>query len=126
MQITYGDGGQLLYFQADLGNDGLKNNPGFVKLMHKLAPGVTYLKAASYLCYEDYFSTIRNAILDDSAGVVEDDSGIPFKDFEAAKWQVIPYGDYTGPSIFQGADAAGPGRRSTGDAARAVAVRERV
>jgi hypothetical protein len=97
VQITYADGRQVLYFQADLGNDGLKGNPGFVKLMHKLAPGITYLKAASYLCYEDYFSIIRNGILDDSVGVVEDDSGIPFKDFDPAKWDVIPYGDYTGP-----------------------------
>jgi hypothetical protein len=97
VQITYGDGRQLLYFQADLGNDGLKKNPGFIKLMHRLAPGVTYLKAASYLCYEDYFSSIRDAILDNSLGVVEDDSGIPFKDFDPAKWTVLPYGDYTGP-----------------------------
>ncbi|HEX4140663.1 MAG TPA: hypothetical protein VHY09_09970, partial [Candidatus Methylacidiphilales bacterium] len=51
VQITYGDGRQLLYFQADLSDDGLKHNPGFVRLMHKLAPGITYLKAASYLCY---------------------------------------------------------------------------
>ena len=97
VQITYGDGRTLLYFQADLGNDGLKDNPGFVRLMHRLAPGITYLKAASYLLYEDYFSTIRAAILDDSVGVVEDDSGIPFKDFNPAQWEVIPYGDYTGP-----------------------------
>jgi hypothetical protein len=97
VQITYGDGRTLLYFQADLGNDGLKDNPGFVRLMHRLAPGVTYLKAASYLLYEDYFSTIRDAILETSAGVVEDDSGIPLKDFKSAQWEVIPYGDYTGP-----------------------------
>jgi hypothetical protein len=97
VQLTYGDGRTLLYFQADLGNDGLKENPGFVRLMGKLTPGVTYLKAASYLCHEDYFSTIREAILADSLGVVEDDSGIPFKDFDPAKWQVVPYGDYTGP-----------------------------
>ena len=97
VQITYDDGRTLLYFQADLGNDGLKDNPGFVRLMHRLAPGITYLKAASYLLYDDYFSTIRNAILDDSLGVVEDDSGIPFKDFPPAQWDVIPYGDYTGP-----------------------------
>jgi hypothetical protein len=97
VQITYDDGRTLLYFQADLGNDGLRDNPGFVRLMHRLAPGVTYLKAASYLLYEDYFSTIRNAILDDSLGVVEDDSGIPLKYFKPTQWQVIPYGDYTGP-----------------------------
>ncbi len=97
VQITYADGRQVLYFQADLGGDGLQKNPGFVKLMHKLAPGITYLKAASYLCYEDYFSTIRDAILQNSVAIVEDDSGIPFKDFDPAKWTVIPYGDYTGP-----------------------------
>jgi hypothetical protein len=97
VQITYGDGRNVLYFQADLGNDGQKNNPGFVRLMQRLAPGVTYLKAASYLLYEDYFSTIRDAILSDSVGVVEDDSGIPFKDFDPAKWEVVPYGAYTGP-----------------------------
>jgi len=97
VQITYGGGRILLYFQADLGNDGLKSNPGFVHLMERLAPGVTYLKAASYLLYEDYFSTIRNAILDDSAGVVEDDSGIPFHFFKQSQWDVIPYGNYTGP-----------------------------
>jgi hypothetical protein len=97
VQITYDDGRTLLYFKADLGNDGLKDNPGFVRLMHRLDPGITYLKAASYLLYEDYFSTIRNAILDNSVAVVEDDSGIPLHDFNPAHWEVMPYGDYTGP-----------------------------
>jgi hypothetical protein len=97
VQITYADGRQVLYFSADISDGGLKHNPGFVKLMHKLAPGITYLKAASYLCYYEDFSTIRNAILENSLGVVEDDSGVPFKYFDPAKWTVIPYGDYTGP-----------------------------
>jgi hypothetical protein len=102
VQISYFQGDRsdmriLCYFQTDLGNDGLKSNPGFVHMMKRLAPGVTYLKAASYLLYEDYFSTIRNGILDNSLGVVEDDSGIPFRYFDPKKWNVIPYGDYTGP-----------------------------
>ncbi len=102
VQIAYDQGDKdniryVLYFQADLGNDGLKSNPGYVRLMHRLGPGVTYLKAASYLLYEDYFSTIRNGILDDSVGVVEDDSGIPLRDFNPKQWEVVPYGNYTGP-----------------------------
>ena len=102
VQITYDKGDRdnprvLLYFQADLGNDGLRENPGYVHLMHRLGPGVTYLKAASYLLYEDYFSTIRNAILDDSLAVVEDDSGIPLRYFKSTEWDVKPYGNYTGP-----------------------------
>jgi hypothetical protein len=97
VQITYDGGRTVLYFQTDLGNDGLRENPGYVKLMQRLAPGVTYLKAASYLLYEDYFTTIRDAILDDSRGVVEDDSGIPFRYFNPKEWDVTPYGNYTGP-----------------------------
>ena len=97
VQITYDGGRTVLYFQTNLSNDGQHENPGFTHLMHRLAPGVTYLKAASYLLYEDYFSTIRNAILDDSRGVVEDDSGIPFKYFPSKEWEVTPYGNYTGP-----------------------------
>jgi hypothetical protein len=102
VQLTYfkGDRGNLrvlLYFQTDLGNDGLKGNPGYVRLMQRLGPGITYLKAASYLLYENYFSTIRDGILDNSIGVVEDDSGIPFHDFNPAQWDVVPYGNYTGP-----------------------------
>jgi hypothetical protein len=105
VQITYGGGRTMLYFQANISDDGLSSNPGFVKLMEKLAPGITYLKAASYLCYEDYFSKIRNAILANSIAVVEDDSGIPFKDFDPKQWDVIPYGDYTGPiALFHDKD----------------------
>jgi len=97
VQITYGGGRVLLYFQADLGNEGLQSNPGFVRLMERCGPGVTYLKAASYLLHEDYFSTIRNGIFDNSVGVVEDDSGIPYRYFTAKGWEVTPYGNYTGP-----------------------------
>jgi hypothetical protein len=102
VQLTYFKGNRdnlrvLLYFQTDLGNDGLKNNPGYVRLMQRLGPGITYLKAASYLLHENYFSTIRDGILDNSLGVVEDDSGIPFRYFKPAQWDVVPYGNYTGP-----------------------------
>jgi hypothetical protein len=102
VQITYfrgdrSDARVLLYFNVDLDNDGMHSNPGFVRLMERVGPGITYLKAASYLLYEDYFSTIRNAILDNSVGVVEDDSGIPLHDFKPSLWDVRAYGNYTGP-----------------------------
>jgi hypothetical protein len=102
VQIGYDDGDRddlryALYFKTDLGNDGVHDNPGYVNLMHRLGAGVTYLKAASYLLYDDYFSRIRDAILANSIAVVEDDSGVPYRYFEPAKWEVTPYGNYTGP-----------------------------
>ena len=107
VQITYFKDDQsdmrvLFYFQADLGNDGLHSNPGYTQLMHRLAPGITYLKAASYLLYDDYFSAMRDAILAESVGVVEDDSGIPLHFFKPGEWDVSAYGNYTGPiEIFK-------------------------
>jgi hypothetical protein len=97
----------LVYFSVNLADDGLKEHPGFVNLMKKLAPGITYLKAASYLLHDSYFSIIRDAILDDSIGVVEDDSGIPYQYFKPAIWTVKPYGNYTGPiGLFSTHDQA--------------------
>jgi hypothetical protein len=58
---------------------------------------VTYLKAASYLMYNSYFSTIRNLILSQSTSLLQDDSGIPVKYFEQQKWNFKFYGNYTKP-----------------------------
>jgi hypothetical protein len=96
VEITF-SGRTLLYFQTNLADDGLHENPGFIRLMERIGPGNTYLKAASYLLYDDYFSTMRDAILANSVGVVEDDSGIPLHDFKPSIWDVTPYGNYTGP-----------------------------
>ena len=107
VQISFFQGNRsssrtLLYFQANLAADGLKANPGFVHLLHRLGPGVTYLKAASYLLHEDEFSTVREVLLRESFGVVEDDSGIPLRDFPSATWDVEGFGKYTGPlEIFK-------------------------
>ena len=103
MQIAYykDDRSHLryaLYFRTDLGNDGVKEHPGYVNLMHRLGAGVTYLKAASYLLYEDYFSRIREAILrQQRRSWWRTIPGMPFKAFNPAQWNVIPYGNYTGP-----------------------------
>ncbi|MCQ2606020.1 MAG: hypothetical protein MJ204_05710 [Bacteroidales bacterium] len=62
---------------------------------------LTFLKAASYLLHENYFSKIRNIILDNSSFVIEDDSGIPYRHFKD-NWNVTLYGTYIKPlSIFK-------------------------
>ena len=59
----------------------------------------TYLKGASYLMHKDYFSIIRQVILEHSKAIIQDDSGIAFRYFTEgkAKWQYHFYGDYTKP-----------------------------
>jgi hypothetical protein len=43
------------------------------------------------------FSLIRNLVLQNSAAVLQDDSGIPYRWFGADSWKVQLYGDYDHP-----------------------------
>lgn len=93
---------QTLYYFSGNMHDG-----GFPKNLKEYAAAtlpnyqvVTYLKAASYLMHETYFSKIRNIVLDYSFAVLEDDSGIPYRFFKD-NWDVSLYGKYLHPiSIF--------------------------
>ncbi len=86
----------LYYFSANLHNDYLKKSP-FKPYMAKFENVTTFVKSASYLMHKDYFSTIRDTILDKSALVVQDDSGIPYHFFKADKWDLQLYGVYSSP-----------------------------
>jgi hypothetical protein len=87
----------LYFFTADVSDDGVKKNPGVLRFAEQFAPANSFLKAASYLMHEGHFSTIRSSILNDSALVLEDDSGIPVRYFTADRWTLRFFGTYTGP-----------------------------
>jgi hypothetical protein len=87
---------RLDYVQADLSNGGLKAQPLLVANVHALAPCVTFVKAAMYLTSEARFSSLRQLILDDSALVVQDDTGVPYRYFDP-RWAVRLYGRYETP-----------------------------
>ena len=86
----------LYYFSTDLSNSGVKAS-GFLKFCATLAPGNSLIKSASYLLHEGNFSTVRSFLLNNSASIVQDDSGIPIGYFNAKKWRFFPFGRYLGP-----------------------------
>lgn len=101
-KITFVDaanGGEkvLYYFTSDLSDDALKRNPGLLRFCEGLGPSNSLLKAASYLLHEGGFQTVRNFLLQNSAAVLQDDSGIPVKEFAPDKWTLRFFGTYTGP-----------------------------
>ncbi|MBV8216624.1 MAG: hypothetical protein JOZ08_25685 [Verrucomicrobia bacterium] len=85
----------LYYFTADLSNGALSS--GIVRFCSNLGPTNSFLKAASYLMYEDSFSTVRNLLLGVSASIVEDDSGIPVRYLTSDRWTLRFFGSYAGP-----------------------------
>ena len=67
----------LRYFSLNLHDARITHKPGTLKYFESLPDTSTLIKSASYLMHKDYFSTIRNLILNKSRVVVEDDSGVP-------------------------------------------------
>lgn len=89
-----GRGQTLHYIKTDLSNGG--GNAAFFAFCNKHAPGATLVKSASYLMHSDSFSKVRNWLLGHSSLIIQDDSGIPFRAFDA-RWNVRLFGTYDGP-----------------------------
>ena len=62
----------------------------------RFGAGNVYLKAASYLLHESYFSRIRSFLLNHATSVLQDDSGIPFRFFRDGGWRFWFFGTYSG------------------------------
>ncbi len=91
-----GQGRQLEYFRMDLANAALMRHEAFLADVRAAAPVVTFVKAAMYLLAESRFSRSRQMILEDSAVVVQDDTGVPFRHFDS-RWAMRFFGRYDTP-----------------------------
>jgi hypothetical protein len=94
VKITFRDpSGQqtqtLFYFKTDLSGGG---SP-FLKWCAARGPGLCLIKAASYLMHGEGFSGVKNFLLQNSKVIIQDDSGIPLRDFPKG-WSVNVYGNY--------------------------------
>ncbi len=85
----------LYYFSYDLSDDNLIKNNEILLFAQSFGRLTTYLKAASYLMHIARFDRIRNFILDTSDEILEDDSGIPYRQFHPNKWKINLYGTYS-------------------------------
>ncbi len=87
---------RIHYVQANVADDELHGKSGLLRWAEGFGLGNVYLKAASYLLHESYFSTIRGFLLRQARSVLQDDSGIPFSFFQDGAWRVWFFGTYTG------------------------------
>jgi hypothetical protein len=96
--FSEGDGPKktLYYFSTNLMNDGVKNS-GFLAFCEKFGTADAFVKSASYLLHGGNFSTVRNFLLDHSASILQDDTGIPVSYFDRKTWQPQPFGHYVHP-----------------------------
>jgi hypothetical protein len=100
VKITFSHGGPtqtLYYFKTDLSG----GNSAFLRWCAARGPGLSLIKAASYLMHGEGFSGVRNFLLEHSSVIVQDDSGIPLRAFHKG-WSLefhgrfVPHGEKFG------------------------------
>ena len=79
----------LFYFKTDLSG----GNSAFLKWCGTQGPGLSLLKAASFLLHGEGFNGVRNFLLENSRVIIQDDSGIPLRAFPKG-WNVQCFGPY--------------------------------
>ncbi|MBR1734758.1 MAG: hypothetical protein IJ730_04845, partial [Alphaproteobacteria bacterium] len=87
----------VYYVRADLNND----NKLLINLFNfmKKQPFQTYFKSASYAIWDRTLSKIREFILNNSQFILQDDTGVPFVNFNNKKWTKYAFGTYTEPNL---------------------------
>ena len=79
----------LYYFKTDLSGGKSK----FLSWCAARGPGLSLLKAASYLMHTGGFTGARDFLLEHSQVIIQDDSGIPLRSFPKG-WKVDCYGRF--------------------------------
>jgi hypothetical protein len=100
VKIVFSDGfgakKTLYYFSTNLADDSI-GQTGFLQFCASLGPADSFIKSASYLLQTGRFNKLRNFLLDRSATILQDDTGIPIAYFDPQKWRLQPFGHYLGP-----------------------------
>lgn len=87
---------RVFYFRQDLSNAGVSEGCPFLTFVSRLGRVPAFLKSASYLMHESGFSSIRDYLLRHSSAIVQDPSGVPYRDFARYGWNLWLYGNYRG------------------------------
>lgn len=87
----------LFYFCLDISDAALPAYPEFIEWLRRFQSPAVLLKSASYLLHGKGFSQVRNALLDGAGIIVQDDTGVPYRQLLDAGLTVRLYGKYETP-----------------------------
>lgn len=82
------------YFQIDASDENMAAHPEFEKFVLADKNRVAYMKSASCVLLNTNFNVMRQLVLSCDQ-IVQDDTGVPFKYFDASLYDISLYGTYT-------------------------------
>jgi hypothetical protein len=78
-------------------DDELSRHPGFLTWAKGFGPATGFLKAASFILHDKAFSKPRAFLLDTCEAILQDDSGVPYRVYKKAGWDLHCFGKYLRP-----------------------------
>jgi len=87
----------LSYIRVQMQDAEFAKQDGMLSYLNSVGPFTTLLKSASYLMHDDRFSRVRSLVLTRSRSVLQDDTGVPYRFFDRASWDLALFGRYTPP-----------------------------
>jgi len=87
----------VYYFSTNLATWMIKQDPGFIRFCETLGAPNGFTKSASYLMHLKEFDAVRDLLLARCSTLLQDDTGVMWKDFPRDVWTPKAYGWYPGP-----------------------------
>jgi hypothetical protein len=87
----------MSYVRVDLSDGALAREPGFFLWARTFGPANGFLKAASFILHDGSFSRPRAFLLENCAAVLQDDSGVPYRIYKKAGWDLTCFGKAVRP-----------------------------
>lgn len=88
---------EMAYVRVNLFDEELAKQPGFLAWAKGFGPANGLLKAASFILHDRNFSKARAFLMEACAAIVQDDSGVPYRAYKRAGWDVTCFGKYARP-----------------------------
>ena len=88
---------RMYYLSGDVSNPGLRSKKEFNAFLNRKKPFNTFIKSASYLMHQEYFSLIRGLIIESSESILQDDTGIPYRFLKGDDYKGYFFGEYQRP-----------------------------
>ncbi|MGP8216433.1 MAG: hypothetical protein ACLQQ4_12760 [Bacteroidia bacterium] len=85
------------YMKCNMVDDEIKKNAGLMAYLANMPISTTYIKSASYLLHNPTFKVMRDAVLNKSMSIIQDDTGVPYRYLPAKDWTLTFYGSYVMP-----------------------------
>jgi len=90
-----GETRRILYLAQDLSDQGLVDErPETARYLAELGPWNAFMKAAVYLLHREGFGALRELLLAEARSLLQDDSGLPYRDLAGGGWELSFFGRY--------------------------------